>query len=183
MPPKKKQGTAKAAAAAAATAAGQETAPPPAAAAASPPSPAPAAGPKVIKDEKAPPVYEWATLKLKVVSLELHGDAEVTLPTSTTIHELRRLLEERHGWFLELAVALDAAPGHAGHTLLLDTRAAASNQPAPSSTLAECGVWGRRYRRRVDAEGAANPVVRFVYYAFTQGPDDPLLRFDAGPLQ
>lgn len=180
MPPKKKQGAAKAAAAA--TAAGQETVPLSAAAPASAPSPPspPAAGPKVIKDEK---IYEWATLKLKVVGLglESHGDAEVTLPTSTTIHELRRLLEERHGWFLELAVALDAAPGHAGHTLLLDTRAAASLQPAPSSTLAECGVWGRRYRRRVDAEGVANPVVCFVYYAFTQGPDDPLLRFDAGP--
>lgn len=162
--PKKKQG---------------ETAPPAAAGPASPSSPPTPASPKA-KDEKEVPVYEWATLKLKVVGWS-HTDSEVTLPTSMTIQELRYLLEERHGWFLDLAVALDAAPGHAGHTMLLDTSAAASLQPAPSTTLAECGVWGRRHRCRVDAEGADTPVVRFVYYAFTHSPGDPLLLYNAGP--
>lgn len=146
----------------------------------SPPAPGPTGIKAQEEEEEDAPVLEWVALKLKVVGWG-YTDAEVTLPTSTTTHELRRLLEERHGPFTELAVALDAAPGHPGHTLLLDTRAGASTQPAPSATLAECGVWGRRHRRRADAEGAAKPVVRFVYCLFTQGQLDPLLRYDAGP--
>lgn len=109
----------------------------------------------------------WPYMYAQVLGWK-HADAELTMPTSTPLMDLQRTLEERDGPFMDLVLCVDAAHGHPGHTMLLDWRTGSpgpGDQSDKRTTLAECGVWGRRHRRRVDAEGAASPVVRFLYIA------------------
>lgn len=106
------------------------------------------------------------------------------MPTSTTIAELERILEARYGPFQKgLELSLDAWPGRemGPRTLLLPEQAGRVSGLDRERTLATCGVWGRRHRRREDAETDDHPVLRFLYCAFTPGPYDPLLQYDAGP--
>ena len=146
--------------------------------------------PQKEEEEAARPPCDWVTLKLMLAGWppehRPRQDAtELTVSTSTRVSELQRSLEERYGPFSELVLCLDAAPGQPGHLTILDTRRAAAGGGCrisiPSRTLSDCGVWGRRYHRRAEAERAPDPVVRFLYCSFAPGPDDPLLLYHAGP--
>lgn len=121
------------------------------------------------------PAVEWATLKLKLVGCPHIEPDLVTLPTTTSLLELRRRLEETHGPFKRLVLSV-------GRAVLLDTTTKERGPSGASRTLGDCGLWGRRYRSEAEAGADPQPIVHFIQCTFTPGPlSEPLLGYEGGP--